>query len=392
MAEQQSLPESVTKISLDGKEIFLVGTAHVSRESVEDVKKTIQTVKPDSVCIELCEPRYRVMTERDAWRKMNIFKIIREKKSTLLLAQLILGAFYRQLGEKLGIQPGAEMLEAVNQAGKLGAKVILADREIEITLKRVFRYLSFWNKIKILSHFIAGLIAGEEIDEKLIEQLKTKDQLEAALSEFAEKLPEVKRRLLDERDIYLAQKIRHADGPKVVAVVGAGHVAGIKKSIKKEQSLDELIKIPPKSLWPTIFKWVIPAAIIALIAYSFYAKGTEALLQNIYIWLLVNGSLSALGAAVAFAHPLTILSAFVAAPFTSLNPALAAGWVAGLVEAWIRKPTVNDFEQLPTDTSTLKGFWKNPVTRILLVVAFANIGSMLGTWIAGIWIGKKSIT
>jgi len=392
MAEQQSLPESVTKISLDGKEIFLVGTAHVSRESVEDVKKTIQTVKPDSVCIELCEPRYRVMTERDAWRKMNIFKIIREKKSTLLLAQLILGAFYRQLGEKLGIQPGAEMLEAVNQAGKLGAKVILADREIEITLKRVFRYLSFWNKIKILSHFIAGLIAGEEIDEKLIEQLKTKDQLEAALSEFAEKLPEVKRRLLDERDIYLAQKIRHADGPKVVAVVGAGHVAGIKKSIKKEQSLDELIKIPPKSLWPTIFKWVIPTAIIALIAYSFYAKGTEALLQNIYIWLFVNGSLSALGAAVAFAHPLTILSAFVAAPFTSLNPALAAGWVAGLVEAWIRKPTVNDFEQLPTDTSTLKGFWKNPVTRILLVVAFANIGSMLGTWIAGIWIGKKSIT
>ncbi len=392
MAEQQSLPESVTKIILDGKEIFLVGTAHVSKESVEDVKKTIQTVKPDSVCIELCEPRYRVITDRDAWKKMNIFKIIREKKSMLLLAQLILGAFYRQLGEKLGIQPGAEMLEAVNQAGKVNAKVILADREIEITLKRVFRYLSFWNKIKILSHFIAGLVAGEEIDEKLIEQLKTKDQLEAVLSEFAEKLPEVKRRLLDERDIYLAQKIRHADGPKVVAVVGAGHIPGIKKSIIKEQSLDELIKIPPKSFWPTIFKWAIPAAVIALITYSFFAKGTEAFLQNIYVWLFVNGSLSALGAAIALAHPATILSAFIAAPFTSLNPALAAGWVAGLVEAWIRKPTVNDFEQLPADTSTVKGFWKNPVTRILLVVAFANIGSVLGSVIAGIWIGKKSIT
>ncbi len=392
MTEQQSLPESVTKINLDGKDIFLVGTAHVSKESVEDVKKTIQAVKPDSVCIELCEPRYRVMTDRDTWKKMNIFKIIREKKSTLLLAQLILGAFYRQLGEKLGIQPGAEMLEAVNQAGRVKAKVILADREIEITLKRVFRYLSFWNKIKILSHFLAGLIAGEEIDEKLIEQLKTKDQLETALSEFAEKLPEVKHRLLDERDIYLAQKIRHADGPRVVAVVGAGHIAGIKKSIKKEQSIDELIKIPPKSFWPTILKWAIPAAVIALITYSFFAKGTEALLQNIYIWLFVNGVLSALGAAIAFAHPVTILSAFIAAPFTSLNPALAAGWVAGLVEAWIRKPTVNDFERLPIDTSTVKGFWKNPVTRILLVVAFANIGSILGTWIAGIWIGKKSVT
>ncbi len=392
MTEQQPLPESVTKILLDGKEIFLVGTAHVSKESVEDVKKTIQTVKPNSVCIELCEPRYRVMTDRDAWKKMNIFKIIREKKSMLLLAQLILGAFYRQLGEKLGIQPGAEMLEAVNQAGRINAKVILADREVEITLKRVFRYLSFWNKIKIFSHFLAGLIAGEEIDEALIEQLKTKDQLEAALSEFAEKLPEVKRRLLDERDIYLAQKIRHADGPKVVAVVGAGHTNGITKSIKNEQSLDELIKIPPKSLWPTIFKWAIPAAIIALITYSFFTKGTEALMQNIYIWLFVNGSLSALGAAIAFAHPLTILAAFIAAPFTSLNPALAAGWVAGLVEAWIRKPTVEDFERLPVDTSTVKGFWKNPVTRILLVVAFANIGSILGTWIAAIWIGKESVT
>lgn len=391
MAEQQSLPESVTKINLDGKDIFLVGTAHVSKESVEDVKKTIRSVKPDSVCIELCEPRYRVMTDRDAWKKMNIFKIIREKKSTLLLAQLILGAFYRQLGEKLGIQPGAEMLEAVNQAGRVNAKVILADREIEITLKRVFRYLSFWNKIKILSHFIAGLVVGEEIDEKLIEQLKTKDQLEAALSEFAEKLPEVKRRLLDERDIYIAQKIRHADGPKVVAVVGAGHIPGIKKSIRKEQSLDELIKIPPKSFWPTIFKWAIPAAVIALITYSFFAKGTEAFLQNIYVWLFVNGSLSAIGAIIALAHPVTILSAFIAAPFTSLNPALAAGWVAGLVEAWIRKPTVDDFEQLPTDTSTVKGFWKNPVTRILLVVAFANIGSVLGSVIAGIWIGKKSV-
>ncbi len=222
--------------------------------------------------------------------------------------------------------------------------------------------------------------------------MKTKDQLEAALSEFAEKLPEVKRRLLDERDIYIAQKIRHADGPKVVAVVGAGHIWGIKKSIKKEQSLDELIKIPPKSFWPTIFKWAIPAAVIALITYSLFAKGTEAFLQNIYVWLFVNGSLSALGAAVALAHPVTILSAFIAAPFTSLNPAFAAGWVAGLVEAWIRKPTVDDFEQLPTDTSTVKGFWKNPVTRILLIVAFANIGSVLGTWIAGIWIGKESVT
>ena len=389
MTEFESLGQSVTRINLDGKDIFLVGTAHVSKESVEDVKATIQAVKPNSVCIELCEPRYRVMTDRDAWKKMNVFKIIREKKSMLLLAQLILGAFYRQLGEKLGIQPGAEMLEAVKQAGKVKAKVVLADREIEITLKRVWRYLSFWNKMKMFSHFIAGLFIGEEIDEKLIEQMKTKDQLEAALSEFAEKFPEVKRRLLDERDIYIAQKIRHADGPKVVAVVGAGHVPGIKQHIQKEQPLGELIKIPKKSLWPAIFKWAIPAAIIALIAYSFFTKNTQHFLQNIYIWLLVNGSLSALGAAIALAHPLTILSAFIAAPFTSLNPALAAGWVAGLVQAWIKKPTVEDFEALPQATSTVKGFWTNSVTKILLVVVLSNLGSVLGTYIAGFWIAKR---
>jgi len=391
MAEYQSLPESVSHITIDDKEIYLVGTAHISKESVDDVKTTIKAVLPDSVCIELCESRYSVMTDPDSWKKMNIFKIIREKKSTLLLAQLILGSFYRQLGEKLGIQPGAEMLEAINQASAINAKVVLADRDIEITLKRVWRYLSFWNKLKMFFHFLVDISVGEEINEKLIEQMKTKDQLEAVLSEFAEKFPEVKRRLLDERDVYLSQKIRNSPGQKIVAVVGAGHIRGIKENITEDKDVSELIEVPAKSKIPAIFKWAIPAAIVAIIAYGFFTKGAAHGIENIYIWILVTGLLSAVGSVIAFAHPLSILTAFIAAPIMTLHPLLATGWFAGLAEAYIRKPTVEDLETLPDSISTLKGFWKNSVTRILLVVAFTNLGAMLGSWIAGAWILKRAL-
>jgi pheromone shutdown-related protein TraB len=390
MVEPQQLPENVTHINIEDKEIYLVGTAHLSKESVNDVKTAIQMVLPDSVCIELCQQRYGVMTDPDNWRKMNIFRIIREKKSALLLAQLILSSFYRRLGEKLGIQPGAEMLEAIKSASAMNAKIVLADRDIEITLKRVWRYLSFWNKVKMLFHFIVDICVGEEINEKLIEQLKTKDQLETVLSEFADKFPEVKRRLLDERDIYIAQKIRNSPGQKIVAVVGAGHIRGIKENITEEKDVSELISIPAKSKIPAVFKWVIPAVVVAIIAYGFFTKGAAHGIENIYIWILVTGLFSAAGAAVAFAHPLSILTAFIAAPIMTLHPLLATGWFSGLVEAYIRKPTVEDFETLPDSISTLKGFWKNAVTRILLVTAFTNLGAMLGIWIAGAWILKRS--
>ncbi len=392
MAEQAvDLPEKVSHISLDDRQIYIVGTAHVSKESVEDVRTTIERIQPDIVCVELCKARHQALTQRDIWKKMDIFKVIKEKKSFLLLAQLIMTSFYRRLGEKLGVQPGAEMLEAVNQAEKVNAQLVLADRDIQITLKRVYGYLGFWSKLKLASHIIASIFVKEDIDAEMVENLKKQDQLEAALAEFAEKFPEIKRRLIDERDIYLAQKIREAQGKKIVAVVGAGHVEGIKEHIVRDEPLDELMEIPPKSIWPAIFKWGIPAAIIAIIIYGFFKEGAVHSVQNIYIWILVNGLLSAIGAAVALAHPLTIISAFLAAPVTSLNPLMAAGWVAGFVQAWIRKPTVSDFENLPDAISTVKGFWTNPVTKILLVVALANLGSFLGTWIAGPWIAVRSI-
>jgi len=392
MTNLESLGESLTHIALDGKDIYLVGTAHVSKQSVEDVKTAIGTLKPDSVCIELCQSRYEAMVDKDLWKKLDIFKIIRKRKSVLFLAQLIMGAFYRKLGEKLGVQPGAEMLEAAKQAEKIGAELVLADREIDITLKRVWGYLGFWNKLKMMTHMMAWvLFKEEEIDAEMVEKIKAKDQLEAIMAEFTEKLPEVRHRLIDERDIFMSQKIKAAGGKKIVAVVGAGHVDGITDHIKGEYNLEELTQMPPKSVWPAVFKWGIPAAIIALLVYGFFKDASGRPMENIYIWVGVNGVLSALGAAVALAHPLTVVSALLAAPLTSLNPMVGAGWVAGLVQAWIARPTIADFEDLPNATSTVKGFWTNPVTKILLVVCLANLGSVLGTYIAGTWIASRTL-
>lgn len=390
-ADNVALPERVTCVQANGKDIYLVGTAHLSNESVADVETTVEQVQPDAVCVELCQGRYQAMTQADNWNKMDIFKVLRRKKAVFLLAQLIMTSFYRRLGEKLGIQPGAEMLKGIAMAKKTGAELVLADRNIEITLKRVWGYLGFWNKLKLFTQLGVGILSHEEIDSGMIEELKKQDQLEAVMAEFAGKFPEIKKRLIDERDTYLAQEIRKAPGKTVVAVVGAGHVPGITEQIDQEHSLDELKELPPKSFWPKLLKWGVPLAILGLITYGFFTKGKAHGYESIYIWILVNGVLSAAGAAAAFAHPVTILSAFLAAPLTSLNPFFAAGWVAGIVQAVIKKPKVSDLEDLPDAIATMKGFWTNPVTRILLVVALANLGSMVGTPLAGIWIGARSV-
>ncbi len=384
-----TLPASVHHITIEGKNIYLVGTAHVSKKSVEDVSNTIETVNPDAICVELCAARHKAIVQRDNWKQMNIFKIIKEKKAVFLLAQLIMSSFYRRIGEQLGVQPGAEMVEGIKQAEKTGAELVLADRDIEITLKRVWRNLNFFNKLKMASHILATLFVGEKIDESLIEKIKEQDQLETIMETFSESFPEVKKRLIDERDIYLAQKIRSAPGTTVVAVVGAGHVPGIQQHIHKNEPIAPLVEVPPKSILPAILKWAIPALIITLLVAGFFKGGRQHSVESIYIWILVNGILSAVGAAIALAHPLTILATFVAAPITSLNPTIAAGWVSGLVQTWVKKPTVSDLEDLPNAISSVKGFWVNPVSKILLVVVLANLGSSLGTFISGSWIAAR---
>ncbi len=376
-------------MELGGKTIYIVGTAHVSAQSVQDVRNTVAAVRPDTVAIELCEPRYQGLVKKEAWRRTNLFQVIRQGKSMFLLAQLVMQSFYRRLGKQLEVEPGAEMLAGAACAEETGARLELIDRRIDITLKRVWRYLGFWHRLKLLGVLLEAMFTSEKIGDEDIEALKKQDQLEALMGEMGKAFPEIKKRLIDERDIYLAQKLRQAPGTRIVAVVGAGHVPGMRAALQSEVPLAELESLPPPARWSKIWPWLIPAAALALIAWGFFQGGAERGIDSIVIWVAVTGSLAALGAAVALPHPLTILSAFLAAPFTTLHPALAAGWVSGLVEAWLRPPAVADFEALPEAMENLKTFLRNPVVRILLVVATTNIGGSLGTFVAIPWIASR---
>lgn len=383
-----SLPESTLKIDLSGRTVYLVGTAHVSKESVEDVRTVIDLVSPDTVCVELCENRFQAYKNPDRWKTTDIFKVIKEGKSFLLLAQLILSSFYRQIGDKLDVKPGAEMFEAVNMAEERNLKLHMADRDVQVTLRRVWGFLSLWQKCKLLA---SVLVSDEaDIEKDMVEDLKKSDQLEKALETFAHDMPELKKRLIDERDVFLAREIRRTEGETVVAVVGAGHMKGIEKEIFNldNENLD-LTSVPPPSNLIKIMKWLIPVSIIAIFAYGFFKDGSAKSAENIYLWVLANGLLSSLGVILALGHPLTVLVAFVAAPITSLNPMIAAGWVTGLFQAWLKKPKVADFEKLQDDITSLKGFWSNSVSRILLVVVLSNLGSSIGTFLAGYLIANN---
>jgi pheromone shutdown-related protein TraB len=366
----------------EDKEITLVGTAHVSRESADLVAQVIEEEKPETVCIELCESRYQSLTKKKKWQNTDLLKVIREKKAFLLLSNLMLAYFQKKIGKKLGIKPGEEVLRAIAAAQAIGAHIHLVDRDIRTTLSRMWRAMGFWRKIKMLAQLITSAGQIDAIKEEDIEEIKRKDVLETLLSEIGESFPDIKRILIDERDQYLAHKIRTAPGGKIVAVVGAGHVPGIQAYWEKPVDITVLEQIPPKGQLSRVLKWGIPALIVGIIIFGFFMAGTAGGAQMIKWWILANALLAGLGAAIAMAHPLTILSAVVASPMTSLNPMIAAGWVSGLVEAFLGKPKVRDFENLPEDISTLKGFWKNKITRILLVVVFTNLGSSLGTFVA----------
>ncbi len=383
------VPGKVTEIDLDGRRVFLVPTAHISRQSVDDVRQTIEATSPDVVCVELCESRYRNILDREGWKNTDVVQVIREGRAMLLLASLVMASFQKRLGDRLGVKPGAEMLEAIRAARERGAELVLADRDIQITLKRTWARLGFWGKLKIFVQLTASLFGGDEIDEETIEELKEEDKLGDVLKLLADEFPNLKETLIDERDVYLAQKVRDQAGRRTVAVVGAGHLPGMLSSIRRESDLSTLQEVPAAGLLPSIIKWAVPGAILGLFAYGFIRGDAQESLQSIYIWIVVNGTLSAAGAALALAHPLTILSAFLAAPLTSLNPMIAAGWVAGLVQCVVKKPAVKDLEDLPDAIGSLRGFWGNPVTRILLVVVFSNLGSVVGTFVSGSWIAAR---
>jgi len=374
---------NVHEILIDEKQILLIGTAHISQSSVDEVNDVIEQEKPDTVCIELCSSRHQAMMDKDQWKNMDIFKVVREGKSFLLFANLIMTAFQKRLGSQLGVKPGAEMLAAAEASERVNSELLLADRDVKITLQRTWRGMPFWGRMKVLSQLLASLFVREEISKEEIEKLKESDALSEAMQMLTDQSPDMKRILIDERDQFMAEKIRQAPGKRIVAVVGAGHVKGLTGELEREHNLAELETVPPPGKLGIWLKWGIPTLIVGLIGYGFFAVDPDVSIEMIQRWFLINGTLSAIGTAIAFGHPITIATAFVAAPFTSLNPAVAAGWVAGLVEAFLRKPQVRDFENLADDITHLRGFWQNNITRILLVVMFANLGSAIGTFAGG---------
>ncbi|MGB0678351.1 MAG: TraB/GumN family protein [Polyangiales bacterium] len=384
--DESTLPESVTKLAVADREIYLIGTAHISKRSVAEVEALIRDVRPDTVCVELDESRHKNLLDAGHWRELNIFQIIRDKKVLLLLVNLVLTTFQRRMGEKLGVQPGAELKAAVLEAKACDAKLVLADRDIQVTLKRAWRSLGFWNKVQVIGALFSSFFTAEEISEADIEKLRERDHVSEAMGNFVEAMPALQRPLIDERDQYLMSMVREAPGTCIVAVVGAGHVAGMLRYRDAPIDREALSHIPPATGWTRLLPWLIPALMLAAFYFGYRQHAGEKLSDMLVAWVLPNAIAAALFTVLAGGRALTVLVSLLGSPVTSLNPTIGVGMVAGFVEAWLRKPTVADCEGIHDAMRSLRDFYKNRLTRVLLVAAMASLGSSLGALIGGGWV------
>ncbi len=400
--EQQPEQQPMFSVTYAGCRISVLGTAHVSRASAEAVQRLLASGDYDCAAVELCRNRYNSMMHPDALANMDLFRVIKEGKASMVMASLALGAYQQRLAEEFGIEPGAEMRVAIEQAQKNNYEVLLIDREIGTTLKRVYQNVPWWKKMLIVSGLLGSVLSREEVSEAEIEKLKDGDLLETTFSQFAEDEKDLFKPLIHERDQYMAAKLQQAvlegEHHHILAVVGAGHLPGMQKILRQQadeslddteqklhqvkQQIEALEQLPQKRQWLKYLPWLIVALIISGFVMGF--QKSQALgWQMVLDWVLINGGLSALGALIATAHPLTIVTAFLAAPLTSLNPMIGAGMVTTAVELWLRKPNVGDFSQLRHDTTSVSGWWKNKVARTFLVFFFSSLGSAIGTYVAG---------
>ncbi len=376
-------------LELNGRKFILVGTAHVSEKSVEEVTASIETEKPDCVAVELDEKRRESMEDSESWRKMDIIKVLKEKMGFLMFANIILSSYQKRMGLKTNVKPGDEMLAAMKKAKEMNIPLEMVDRPIAVTLRRAWAKNSLWGKCKLLSVLISSAFSKEEVSSEQIESLKKENEMDSMMSDISGFLPTVKSVLIDERDRYLASHIWECKGNNVLAVLGAGHLPGVQKYMEeiargeKQTDCSDISEVPPRSLGSKILGWLIPVLIVALIVSGFVFGGLEAGKKMLGSWILWNGVLAAVGAIISLAHPVTILISFIGAPITSLCPFIGIGIVAGIIQALIRKPLVSDMEQLSEDAGSLKGWYKNRILRVLLVFLLSSLGSSLGTFISG---------
>ncbi|MCL1815517.1 MAG: TraB/GumN family protein [Treponema sp.] len=389
MSETKQNKTTQTRMIIDagGKTITLIGTAHVSMNSIEEVRQSIVEDQPDMVCIELDQGRYDAMTS-NSWEKLNMAKVFKEGKGFLLMANLVLAGFQRRLGSELGVKPGEEMKTALETAKELNIPHALCDREVQITLQRAWSKCGLWSRSKLLASLLASAFTTEKLSKEEIENLKNRSELDGMMNELASYLPAVKETLIDERDRFLAAKIWSSGGTRPLAVVGAGHMEGIKVHVEKiaagEESADveDLNQIPPRGFFSRLVPFIIPSIILAMLAYGFYKLGVSSSLSMILTWLFWNGGLAALGAIIALGHPLSILVSMLGAPITSATPVIGVGVLSGLTEIYLRKPRVEDAQSINDDIGSLKGLYRNRIIHALLVFFLSSLGSMAGTFIA----------
>jgi len=384
-------PRDVTRIQLPGRELILVGTAHISRESVDLVRDVIEAEKPDLVCVELDEQRYQALRSDSRWEDLDLLEVIKEGKLTFLLARMALMGFQKRMGARTGVAPGAEMAEAADVAEAMGVDVYLCDRNVQTTLLRAWRMTPWWRRAEVAMMLFMSLFqsGGDEVTEEDLSELRDAANMTAVLEDLGEVFPELKEVIVDERDIYMANELQNTTADKVVAVVGAAHKPGIQRWLEEpipKETLEEINRVPPKSTISKCLPWVLPALVVSVFAYGFMNSDPSTVRTAALAWVFANGALSSLGALAALGHPLTVLTGFVAAPVTSLNPTIGAGMATALVQSLVAPPTVADFERLGDDLSELRGWWQNRLGRVALVFLFSSIGSTVGTFVAFGWL------
>lgn len=384
----EKISDTITRINFSDRTITLVGTAHVSAESLEEVKEHIREIKPDHLCVELDPVRLKALEEGKRWAGTDLKKIIRNKQGFMMMANLALSSFQRRMGLQTGVPPGGEMKTAVDVAREENIPFSCSDRSVQVTLSRAWRLSGPWSKLKLISTMIASVLSNESASAQDIEEMKNTDVMQGMMQELSQYLPSIKTVLVDERDQYLASKIFQAPGKNTLAVVGAAHAPGIISLLeafywgKKSTDTAAIEALPPKQWYGKFLPWLIPITILTLFVIGIVRSGLQTGIEMSLVWILANGILASFGALLALAHPLTILISFVSAPLTSLNPTIGVGMVAGLLEYLFRAPRVMDMENLNQDILSLRSWYRNRITRILLVVFLSSLGSSAGTVIA----------
>jgi pheromone shutdown protein TraB len=404
---------SVTELVSGDTAFHIVGTAHVSQRSVDEVRTAIAELAPDVVCVELDATRHEALTKANAFRDLDVFKVVREGRTLYLLAHLALTSYQRRIGASLGVKPGAELLAAVEAARAAGIPVELIDRDINITLKRTWRNLGLWKRSMLLSSLFVGFEGDGDkaapadqasdgkapagpgapatgITAQAIEDLKEPKALSEMLSELGREVPQIKGPLIDERDQYMASKMADAGVGRrtVLAVVGAAHVPGMLASFGKPVDRAALDRVPGPSLAWRAIKWLVPILFLAALIWGWRRSDATSLLEMMLAWILPTSISAGVCTLLAGGSLLSVLAAIVVSPIAAIHPLLGTGMVVGVVEAWSRKPSVADCERLPDDIQSLRGFWRNPVTRILLVAIASGIGTAVGFWVGVGWVAS----